>query len=86
MRVENVNGRNILCGGILPLGKIFPGQMWTAADDSEWDVIVTRVSGADVTYRAVKDGVEGDKDFFSFQCRYCLILDGSGEIPEWVYA
>ena len=84
MRVEKVNGRNILCGCILPVGKIFPGQMWTSADDDGWDVIVTRISGAEVTYRAVKDGGECDKDFFSFQCRYCLVLDGSGEIPEWV--
>lgn len=87
MRVEkDVKGRNILWSGILPVGKIFPGQMWTVADDSGWDVIVTRVSGSEVTCRAVEDGREFDKDFFSFQCLYCLILDGSGEIPEWVNA
>lgn len=85
MRVEKVNGRNILCGCILPVGKIFPGQLWTAADDSGWDVLVVDVSGSEVAYIGIKDDVKCDKDFFSFQCRYCLVLDGSGEIPEWVH-
>lgn len=84
MRVEKVNGRNILCGCILPVGKIFPGQLWTAADDSGRDVLVVGVSGSEVAYIGIKDDVKCDKDFFSFQCRYCLVLDGSGEIPEWV--
>lgn len=84
MRVQKVNGRNILCGCILPVGKIFPGQLWTAADDSGWDVLVVDVSGSEVAYIGIKDDVKCDKDFFSFQCRYCLVLDGSGEIPEWV--
>lgn len=42
------------------------------------------VSGSEVAYIGIKDDVKCDKDFFSFQCRYCLVLDGSGEIPEWV--
>lgn len=86
MRVEKVNGRNILCGCIPPAGKIFPGQLWTASDDSGRDVLVVGISGSNVAYIGIKDDVKCDKDFFSFQCRYCLVLDGSGEIPEWVYA
>lgn len=75
-RVETINGRHLLCGGIIPGDMVTPGQRWAAADGSDREVTV--VAGGDsVVYVWTEAGQERThtKLNFSFQTRYCLILD-----------
>lgn len=82
MRIEKHNGRNIVCGGIFPETEILPNQLWQSSGGST----VTIVSKS---YTEGKSGktcwvkymwtencgvVFHEKDSFSFQCRYCLVV------------
>lgn len=80
MRTELVNGRRLLCGCILPVEKIHPGQQWAPASGGNYTVTVVEVVGEWVTYEGERQPRHA-KDFFSFQCRYCLVLDGP-DIPQ----
>ena len=83
MRVETVNGRYLLCGGVIPQEDVKPEQVWAPADGSNMTVTVREVEEGFVSY----DIHEGDKirkmvkDNFAFQCRYCLVLD-TPEVPD----
>lgn len=77
MRVEEHYGRRIVCGHIYPADKIQPGQLWQGSSGSL--VQITGVRERDVSYRQ-SDGTCNTKDSFSFQCRYCLVLN-EGEEP-----
>lgn len=74
MRIEQVNGRYLLCGYILPVDKIKVGQVWAPASGTDREVVVIKVNGDWVTYAGIEQPVY-EKDCFSFQCRYCLVLD-----------
>lgn len=82
MRVEQVNGRYLLCGGIISADQVKPGQVWAAADGSDRTVLV---EGGDalIEYSWMGNGEKKThiKSNFGFQCRYCLVLE-SNEIPE----
>jgi hypothetical protein len=81
MRTEQVNGRWLLCGAILPKEKIEVGQTWASGNT------VVQVTDVDqfgwVRYCWTEKGqvVCNEKEAFAFQCRYCLVLP-SQEIPE----
>lgn len=83
MRTELVHGRHILCGVILPISQILPNQQWAAASGNDRTVTIASVTGNWIEYSWNEStGVKWhEKDAFSFQCRYCLILP-SAEIPE----
>lgn len=78
-RIEVHNGRQILCGGIIPADMVKPGQVWVSSNGHP--VTVRSNDGAWVTYlwTAHDETVIYSKDNFSFQCRYCL---ETPEIPE----
>ena len=77
MRIERHNGRNIVCGHIYPVSEIKLGSRW--AGSSGHEVTVIKIENDWVTYvwREGEDQhkVRHEKDSFSFQCRYCLIVD-----------
>lgn len=75
MEYEKVNGRILLTGGMLPVDKILPGQKWAPADGGDYEVIVTKVADGVVTYHNDVYGIDHEKDSFSFQCRYCLVIE-----------
>lgn len=80
MRVELLNGRHILCGHILPLEKLKVGQVWASLSGT---VTIVVIEDDWIVYEWEEGGrkVRHEKDCFSFQCRYCLVLDFN-EIPE----
>lgn len=79
MRVEKVRERYLLCGVILPKNKIKHGQLWAAADGTDHVVRINGVRDDWVGYNW--GGSYNEKDVFSFQCRYCLVLP-TNEIPK----
>lgn len=87
MRVETVNGRHLLCGHILDVSQIHPGQKWAPADGSNREVVVMYTDDDWVHYGWLADGklVTHMKTSFAFQCRYCLVLD-TPEIPQELIA
>lgn len=82
-RVEEIRGRFLLCGGIIPSCMIKPGQVWAAADGSGLTVTVVRSDSAWTTYQwfGGNEVKTHTKLTFAFQCRYCLCLDNA-ELPE----
>ena len=83
-RIEQQNGHSILCGGILPKGEIKAGQKWISSGGLivEVDKIELFTNQIDLTYEEIHyswDEPKGRKTHsklaFSFQCRYCLILE-----------
>ena len=75
MRIENVNGRKLVCGHIFPANEIEVGQRWAPADGSAREVEIVMVTEEYVYYRGITTGEEYRKDAFGFQCRYCKIVD-----------
>lgn len=84
MRIEQVHGRYLLCGNIIPKKEVRPGQTWAPADGSNRTVTVDNADDEWVDYSWTEDGVTKThmKLNFSFQCRYCLVLD-KPELPDW---
>lgn len=80
-RVETINGRHLLCGGVLPTSMVQRGQVWAPADGSDYEVVL--INGGDwVTYTyKYRVRMVATKQNFDFQCRYCLVLD-KPEVPE----
>lgn len=81
MKIVNENGRNLVAQHIFKQDEIKPGSTWAPADGSNYTVEVVSVIDGWVTYKDAKGHVY-DKDWFSFQTRYCLVvLDGEPEKP-----
>ena len=76
MRIETEFGRNILCGYILQVSQIRIGSEW---QDSQGNVVVITEINADWITYTTQDKAYFEKDAFSFQTRYSLILR-EGEI------
>jgi hypothetical protein len=74
MRVEIVNGRKLLCGQILKPDQLAVGQTWAPASGSDRTVKIIGINGEWVRYEWEGSTVSHEKDAFSFQCRYCLVL------------
>ena len=73
MRVEvDRGGRRIVCGHIYPASEIKVGSQWVSSGSNL--VTVTKVDGNEIYYDQ-RHGLPHHKDSFSFQCRYCLILE-----------
>lgn len=84
MRVEEVLGRYLLCGGIVPRERVQPGQTWAAASGGNHTVTVDAVDDEWIDYSWIENGTRKThtKLNFAFQCRYCLVLD-KPELPDW---
>ena len=74
MRIETVNGRNLVCGHIFPANELEVGQVWAPADGSDRVVTITKIDGNIIYYNDPRFG-DFDKDAFSFQCRYGKVVD-----------
>jgi len=85
LRIETINGRHLVCGGILPKDKVRVGQLWAPADGglSTVEVLAVDSERSEVTYKWLErpDLNTWSKDNFNFQCRYCLVVP-TPEIPE----
>ena len=75
-RIEIVHGRKPLCGVILPKHRIQHGQTWAPASGSNHTVRIIAVRDDWVCYSWQENGRTQyhEKDVFSFQCRYCLVI------------
>ena len=83
MRIENSNGLNILCGGILPLAMLEVGQQWVGVS-SRNPVTIVAIDDNWITYESDTQP-RNKKDSFSFQTRYCLVLDSENPtIPQLI--
>lgn len=85
MRVEQRNGRYILCGAILPTKFIEPGQLWVSSGNNLALVSGVRDDWVGYTWKENGRTVYHEKTAFAFQCRYCLVLGGP-EIPADIQA
>lgn len=81
MRTEQVNGRWLLCGHILPTDKIEVGQVWAAGSGAVQVTNVDQFGWVTYTWTERDEVRFHEKESFAFQCRYCLVLP-SAEIPE----
>ena len=82
-RIETVHGRHLLCGGLIPNNLVQVGQVWAPADGNDYEVRVKEIGDEGVVYTWGFNGTQTThrKEIFSFQCRYCLVLD-TAEIPK----
>jgi hypothetical protein len=71
MRFEYHYNALIVCGWIFPPEEIEVGQLWQSSNGNT--VRITKVDNDKVYY--CWNGESHVKDSFSFQCRYCMILD-----------
>lgn len=81
MRTEQVNGRWLLCGHILPTDKIEVGQTWAAGSGTVQVTDVDQFGWVRYCWEERGETRFHEKESFSFQCRYFLVLP-SAEIPE----
>lgn len=83
MRIEYVNNRWLLSGVTLSRDRIRPGQIWAQADGSDRTVKVLynmiHEEGVPLIQYIDSDqsanGYIYTKDLWSFQTRYCLVVD-----------
>lgn len=79
MRIEQHFGRWIVCGHIYSAEEIVAGQVWQSSGGGTVTVEGTEKFGDQtwVTYSWITNGEKMlyEKDSFSFQCRYCLVLE-----------
>jgi hypothetical protein len=74
MRVENINGRNLMCGYIYPLAELAVGQEWAQADGVDRVVTIREIEGNTIRYGDHASDTLYEKDQFSFQTRYCRVV------------
>lgn len=74
-RLEKHYDQWVLCGAILPKELIAPYQAWQGSSGNI--VFIDSVEDEWVNYYWYENGekVEHSKDVFSFQCRYCLVIE-----------
>lgn len=88
MRIEKVNNKLILCGGIIHPSFIQPNQEWMSS--SGHSVFVDSVTSDEHEVRVLYSWSERgelkshEKDHFSFQCRYCLVLESEDELEKYL--
>lgn len=79
METEIINGHKAVVRHIFKKEELEVGSRWTAADGSKGIIVIRNIEpqgelwqvqygyhGSDTTY---------EKDHFSFQCRYCKIVE-----------
>ena len=74
MRIETINGRKVVCSHIYPIDELNVGQEWAQADGTDRVVVITKIENGQVYYVDNKSDTVYDKDWFSFQCRYCKVV------------
>jgi len=79
MRIQASHGNNIVCEHIYPPEVLKVGSRWQ--DSSGSIVHLIGLKDGWVTYKGLSQP-ENTKDSFSFQCRYCLIVEPHQPMPE----
>ncbi len=81
MRIEIHNGNKIVCGHIYDCSEIKSGQRWQSSGNSIVTIHKVNYETKEVLYWYMDNGKETyhTKDSFSFQCRYCLIIEKEQE-------
>jgi hypothetical protein len=74
MRVEVINGRKLVCEHIYPANELVVGQEWAPADGGKLAVTIRAIEGEEILYGRYGEDTTYSKDWFNFQCRYCLVL------------
>lgn len=82
METEVINGRTLVVRHTFPLTELQVGSRWAPADGGDREVEITSINGEWVEYRDEIDGVIREKDWFSFQVRYCLIVKIGANVIE----
>ena len=90
LRIESQYGENIACGGIFPSNEIYEGQRWQGSSG----IVVTVTALRDIedagtvidreihySWMQGETPMSHDKLAFAFQCRYCLILPNTKDMP-----
>lgn len=77
MRIEKHHGRWIVCGYVFPKEFIKKGQIWQGSSGSTVEVLEVD-DGGEVYYSQSSGSPDHSKDYFSFQCRYCKVVDVIG--------
>lgn len=75
MRIETINNRKVVCGHIYPLNELAVGQQWAQADGADRVVSIREINGEWVLYGFHGEDRTYEKDYFSFQCRYCKVVE-----------
>lgn len=75
MRIETVRGRKIVCGHIYPKEELKVGQRWAQADGADRVVYIRAIEDDDILYGEHGNDTTYSKDWFNFQCRFCLIVE-----------
>lgn len=76
MEIEEHNGYTIVVRHTFPISKILPGQVWQSSGGSQ--VVIISTDGKEWVKYSWYEGdknIEYEKQSFTFQCRYCLVLD-----------
>jgi hypothetical protein len=74
MRVEQVNGRNIMCGYIYPVNELAVGQEWAQADGTDRVVVIREIEGHTIRFGEHANDTNFEEDNFQFQTRYCRVV------------
>ena len=77
MRDEEHFGRKIVCGHMFPVSGIVPGQKWQSSSGNIVTVQAVKGDWVEYAWTTGEGHMEHEKDSFSFQCRYCLIVEES---------
>ena len=75
MRIETVRGRKIVCGHIYPKEELKVGQRWAQADGADRVVVIRAIEDDQILYGDHGNDTTYGKDWFNFQCRFCLIVE-----------
>lgn len=77
MKTGVLNGKQVVLGHIFPLNELRVGSLWQQADGTDRTVQIRAIEGNCVHYGTYAGDTTYCKDYFSFQTRYCLIVDCS---------
>ena len=72
MRIETVNGRNIMVGYVYPLAELAVGQEWAQADGTDIVFTIKAIDGQDIAYG--DDTNNFTNHWLEFQTRYCRVV------------
>ena len=75
MRVELLNGHSVICGHIYSEAELEVGQQWAQADGTNRVVVIRGIEDGQVLYGDYGCDTTYSKDCFSFQCRFCRVVD-----------
>ena len=75
MRIETVHGRKLVCGHIYKQNELAVGQRWAQADGADRVVEIRSIDGEWIQYGEYGNDRTFEKDWFSFQCRYCKVVE-----------